>query len=171
MSENDKLVGGIEARVDRNTEDISKLSDSAATDRMAVTKLTQTGDELRVNVSDLKQTVWGKENQRDGLLDGQIALEHAHMDISKDLEALTKVCQDAKNISDRAILASEHALEASQNINGASNGNVIQFGKLKLSGTSANVLAVLIVPTFITGLIMAIIYFIMVITHKLPVPF
>jgi len=170
-------VARLEARVNRNESDIEKLIDSLRETREAATELTVNLNQLDEHIRNATKTLYGNGNRKNSLVSISDILVLDIEAIHTKLMEYNHLYKDTRKTADKAMElalkandASRAALDATKNFNKLVEGNVIQIGKLKLSGRSANIAAVMIIPIAVVMLLLSILYFIMAFFHKVPWP-
>jgi chromosome segregation ATPase len=170
-------VAKLEARVDRNEADISKLIDSLTATREAATELTANLKSVDESIRDYSKTLYGNGDRRNSLVTIADTLVLECKEVHIELQKTRKIAEDAMVAANKAVIAADKAVEAADKAVIAAaeyaklrDGSVIQWGKLKISGKSANVIAMLFVPMGIIAGIMSVIYFTMAIAGKVPWP-
>lgn len=165
----------LEARVDQHAKDIDKILVSLSETRDAALELTTTIQQMNQSIKDYAKTLYGNGDRKRSLVTMTDNLYEEIDKINQQLVRLKKISRNslqlaknaariantAKEANIAATTAAQAALTASENFNKLSEGNIIQFGKLKLSGHSANIAAIMIIPISILASIGGIIYIIL----------
>ena len=170
-------VAKLEARVDRNSQDISKIIESLTATRDAAIELTANIQQIDHSIKDYSKTLYGNGDRKSSLVTIAdtlvIECEDAKRQMTEikqlAIEAL-EIAKDAAFVAKTANKAAQASLAASNNFNKLVEGNLIQIGKFKLTGMSANIAAMMIVPITVVAIVGSIIYFILAIIGKVPWP-
>lgn len=173
----ESVVAKLEARVDRNQCDIEKLINSLTATREAAAELTINMQQLDRSIRNATKTLYGNGDRKNSLVNIADVLVLNYETVHRQLLDHARIFEEIRLNSDKAVdvalkgnNAAETALNATKNFTRLVEGNVIQIGKIKLSGKAANIAAIMVIPIITVAVILSILYFILAFMDRVPWP-